>query len=381
MTQRRGAGEHSIFKRADGTWVAAMDIAPGPNGKRRRIVRKAKTKTKALAELKRAEQQHQESGFVPNQRLTVANYLEFWIAEILPGTVKESTATGYAWIIRSYVTPHIGARVLAKLDPADVQTLLRALEDEGKSVRTRRQVRAVLRSALTRAVRFGYVSRNVAALVDAPRIDEETRRDDTLSTIEIRQLLEVLEDDRLCALADVALRLGLRKGELLALKWSDVDLSRATLRVAGTLKRRDGGGLYVDRPKSAAGNRLIPLSSQLVARLKQHKKQQSAERLAVGAMWGDGGYVFTTPLGTPLDPSNVGAWWHRSLKLAGLPPRPFHSTRRTAITHMAEAGVPLEVAANLVGHSSIVVTADIYNRVRPKAQAAALALVEAHLAR
>lgn len=380
MSQRRGWGEHSIYKRGDGTWVASIELGVNTDGKRRRVYRTSKNKSKALAKLKAAELEYSQSGVISDPRLTVAQFTTIYFEQIIPGNVKESVASGYFNVMKYYVLPHLGHRVLSKLGPADVIQMMRALEHGGYSPYTVRRARSQLRAVLTKAERYGYVTRNVASLVDAPRIIRK-QVDDTLSPEDIRLLLASLEHDRLVALADLAIHLGCRKGELLAMKWETVDFDKRQFRIVGTLKYLPGRGSYVDVPKTSAGERFVPLTPRMVEVLRVQRTRQARERLAAGTAWTDEGFVFTTTVGTPVDPRNTLRWWYEALDAAGLARRSFHSTRRTAITHMAEAGVPLEVAAAIVGHSSITVTADIYNRVRPKVQADALALVEAHLAR
>lgn len=391
MAKRRGPGEHSVYQLPDGTWVAAMDVGREA-GKRKRVVRKARTKREVLAKLEEAKKQLAIAGAVPDQRTTVEQYLNWWLSDVVPGTVKESTAEGYASMVRVHLIPHLGSIPLAKLSPEHVQRMLRSMENAGLSAWTRRQARAVLVGALRRAERFGRVTRNAAALVDAPRIDQSDSDDDTLSATEVRQVLEHLRaaGDPLAIVAELALRLGLRRGELLALRWRDVDLDAGTLRVAGTMKRRKGGGWYIDEPKTRAGDRVIPLTDHLVAALKVHRKQQLQQRLAAGDTWQDLGFVVTTSIGTPMDGRALHRWWaglfadpdatdEENAGRLQLAARPFHATRRTAVTLMAEAGVPLQVAANIVGHSSIRMTAEVYNRVQPRAQRSALDALEAHL--
>jgi len=378
-----------------GSWVASMEMPGSGRGHRKRVLRQARTKREALDKLEKAKRELHTSGSVPDQRTNVEAFLNWWLNDVVPGTVRESTLDGYRWICGKYLIPNLGGVRLAQLGPEHVQGMLRAMENDGLSPSTRRQARTILAMALRRAQRFGMVTRNAATMVDPPRL-ERAQVDDTLSADEVRKLLAHLHDrdDELVAVAELALRLGPRKGELLALRWRDIDLDSKTLHVAGTLKRRAGGGWYVDEPKTKAGDRVVPLSGHLVTELKAHRKRQAERQLAAGADWQDLGFVFTSSVGTPIDARNLTRWWnelfepltddegeplpHEQQPL-GLEPRPFHATRRTAVTMMAEAGVPLEVAANIVGHSSIRMTADVYNRVKPRAQRSAIELLEAHL--
>lgn len=379
MTARRGQGEGSVYQRADGAWVVAIDLGYGPDGKRRRVVRRATTKKVALAKLDELRQSLSQNVPIPDQRTSVEQYLNWWLDDVVPGTIKDSTAAHYRMIANTYLIPHLGRRRLASLGPEHVQAMLRHMERSGLSAWTRRNARTVLSSALARAVKFSLATRNAAALVDAPRLTQISVGD-ALTVEEVRRLLAHLHEngDRNVALSEVALQLGLRRGELLALRWADIDLDACTLHVAGTLKEQKGGGWYIDEPKTRAGDRIVPLTNHMKTELAEHHHRQVEERRA-SPMWNDSGFVFASAAGTPLGGRNLLRWWHNSLTRADIPLRPFHATRRTAVSLMAEAGVPLEVASRIVGHASIRMTADVYMTVRPKAQHDALSLLERHV--
>lgn len=379
MTTRRGQGEGSIYQRADGLWVGAIDLGYGPDGKRRRVVRAAKTKKAALAKLDDLRSSISQNLPIPDQRTSVEQYLEWWLSEVVPGTIKDSTASHYRMVADAYLIPHLGRRRLATLGPEHVQTMLREMEAAGLSAWTRRNARTVLSSSLSRAMKFSLTTRNAASLVDAPRIASGPT-DDALTVDEVRDLLAHLEGlgDRNLALAQFALQVGLRRGELLALRWDNVDLDARTIHVAGTLKQPKGGGWYIDEPKTRAADRIIPLTSHLVDALASHRRRQAAEQLA-SPIWHDNGFVFPSTVGTPMSGRNLLRWWQHALGQAGLQERPFHAARRTAVTLMAESGIPLEVASRIIGHASIRMTADVYTTVRPKAREDALRLLEVHV--
>jgi integrase len=363
--KRRASGEGTIFQRADGRWIGQLNLG-WHDGKRGRPTVSAATKEEVAAKLGALKRDVERGMPVPDQRRTTADYLAWWAIEVLPGTVKDSTAEDYRWILEHYVIPHIGRTPLAKLTPQHVQSMLRTLERQGLAVRTRRYARAVLRSALGHAERWDLVSRNAAALVDLPRMP--SKLDDALSLDEAKALLDVARGDRLEAIVTVALVVGLRKGEALGLRWDDVDLDDATLRVTGTLKRRTGKGLVRDTPKTERGRRTIPLPNVCVEALRTHKSRQSAERLAVGPAWANSGYVFTTPIGTPIDPRNLTRLYHGLTERAGLGHGRFHALRHSAATIAHALGVPLEVISKTLGHAGYAITADIYAHVGVKVE-------------
>ena len=360
-----------MYRRADGRWVASVEAGVDRDGRRRRPRAVRRTKREALAALDELRRQS-DQGVTPERTQSVGEFLEWWLASVVPDTVKPSTVDAYADIVRLYIAPHVGRVKLAKLTPQHVKSMLRAMEIDGLSPRTRQYARAVLRRALRWAEQHGLVLRNVATLVDGPR-QTGTKLDDTLDAAGTAAVIDAVAGDRLEALAVVVLRLGLRKGEALALRWDNIDLAAGTLIVQGTLKRRKGGGLYVDTTKTDAGVRELPLVAGTAEALREHRRRQAAERLALGPLWVDSGHVFTSATGTPLDPRNANRWWSAICERAGVGHRRFHAARHTAATLLLDQGVPLEVVSAVLGHAGLAITADVYAKVGMDAKRRALA--------
>lgn len=362
MTKRRGHGEGSIYQRAsDGLWVGTVDLG-WENGTRRRKTVYAKTKADAAKKLRGVQSKVDRGQTLPDERRSTGDYLRWWVTDVLPGTVKDSTAEQYADVLNRYVLPYVGRVALARLGPQHVQTMLRELEERGLSPRTRRQARAILRRALGHAERWDWVSRNAAALVECPKI-EGSETDDALTLDEARRLLATVSGEEDEALVTVAIMVGLRRGEVLALRWTDVDLDASELTVRGTLKRRVGLGLVVDTPKTAHGHRTIPLPAVCVRALREQRRRQTRQRIRVGPAWRDTGFIFTTPIGTPIDPRNLTRRYHELTIRAGLGRRRFHALRHSAATLMLAQGVPLEVISATLGHAGLAITADVYAKV------------------
>jgi integrase len=370
MTARRGAGEGSVYRRkSDGLWIASVDVGEAPNGTRRRKTVSAHTKRAALDKLKIALREI-DAGIVTNEKITVAQLIDQWLDGHYGRRLKPATTASYRQLAADYVVPYLGDVRAAKLTVRQVQAWLDGLEDRGLSANTRRLARSVLCRALQVAIADEVIGRNVATLVPAPSV-AGTRLDDALTGDEAQKVLEVAHGDRLEALVEVLLVLGLRRGEALALRWEGIDLKAKMLRVDGAFTRA-GGKTHYSTPKTSSAARTIPLVGNLPAVLREHRRRQAEERLAAGELWSDGGWVFTSSIGTPIDPSNALGWWYRLTERAGIGRRRLHATRHTCATLMLDRGVPLELVSTVLGHSGLAITSDIY--ARPTADAKRRAL-------
>jgi integrase len=237
-----------VYQRKDGRWVAEVSI-PSTSGQRERKAFYGTSQAEVVGKLRTANSALAKGLPLPGETQTVGAYLAWYSKTILPTPrMKETTAEQYREVIDRYINPHIGNVRLAKLTASHVHSMQAALASQGLKPNTVRYARAVLSGGLRHAERLDLVGRNVVRLVDAPR-KSEAKTDDTLTLEEARRLLDGIRGHRLEALVTVALAVGLRRGEALALRWADVNFEAKTVTVTGTLKRRRGGGLYVDRPK------------------------------------------------------------------------------------------------------------------------------------
>lgn len=306
---------------------------------------------------------------------TVAEWLDHWLHEVLPHTdVAATTRDNYERVVSLYIEPHVGRLKLAKLAPADVRRMIARLDADGKSPNTQRLARSVLRRSLRAAQVDGLVARNVAALADGVRLGRSTKGR-TLTPDQARALLSTAAGGRYEALVTLLLALGLRRGEALGLSWSDVELERtpATLTVARALKKDARGALYLDDPKTIGSRRTLHLPGFVVDALRRQRAQQAADRLAFGAGWGGPWLaeelVFTSTIGTPVDPDNFRREFSRLTEQAGLGHWTPHELRHSAASLLLANGVPLKEISEALGHSSIRVTADVYGHLLEPARA------------
>lgn len=360
---RRAKGEGSIFRRKDGRWVGRTQNDAGARffvyGKTQREVREQ------LTVIKRDLQQ----GIPPiTGRMTLARYLESWLVESVQSTVRDSTFVSYRSIVRNHLVTQLGKVQLAKLTPQMVERFLNERLATGLSPRRVQYLHAVLRIALNRAMKAGYVGRNVAMLVDPPRVPHNEIA--PLTPSQARTLLEAAKGDRLEALYSVALALGLRQGEALGLRWEDVDFESGLIHVRFELQRIDRQNRLVEL-KTRRSHRTLAMPTYIAEQLRDHAARQREERIALGPEWHQSDYVFTTGTGRPLLGTNVTRAFQRLLKRAGLPKRRFYDLRHSCATLLLVQGVPARVVMEILGHSQIGLTMNTYTHVVPELSRAA----------
>jgi integrase len=294
-TKRRGHGEGSIKQRADGLWEARVSLE---GGKRKSFY--GKTRKEAQDKLRGALRDIDAGLDLSAGRQTLGQYMTRWLEDVAKPNVRPGTYKSYASYVRLHIVPELGHHQLGKLSPQHVQAFLNGRTAAGLSPRTVQYIRAILRRALGQALKWGLVSRNVATLVDPPRSIKTPVS--PLAAEQARAFIAHTADNRLGPLFHVAIASGLRQGELFGLRWEDVDLAAGTLYVRHTLQRIDGGLALVE-PKTALSRRTVTLPDSAVAALRVQKDRQTFERAMAGDIWREGGFVFTSTVGTPLNPS------------------------------------------------------------------------------
>jgi integrase len=296
--------------------------------------------------------------------LTVGEYLDRWLKDSLRGTVRASTVERHEINVRTHIKPCFGHVRLKGLTPAHVRGLHREKLDGGLSPATVRKIHSTLHKALTQAVADGLLPRNAAA-VKAPRPAPREMR--PLSEEEARRFLDAASEagDPFEALYVLAITAGLRRGELLALRWDDLDLERGTLRVARSLTREKGRYLMGDT-KTKKGRRRVNLTPRTVAALKAHRKRQLEERVRLAGLYEDRGLVFSTGTGAIVSPENlVKRSFRLILKAAGLPEIRFHDLRHTCATILLGRAVHPKLVQELLGHATVAMTLDTYSHYLP----------------
>jgi integrase len=355
-------GRGSIVERKNGTYSVVIELPPGPEGKRRQRWHKASSKEHAEQLLPELLVQVHRGVYVATNRTTLKDYLlKAW----LPGLdVRPSTAQLYETIVNAYVVPHLGSVRLQELAPAHLKALYTTLAKTGRrggkplAAKTIRNVHTTLHRALRDAVEEELVVRNVADVVRPPKVEWTAPAHWDAATV--AAFVTVTKADRLGPLWITLASTGLRRGEALALRWSDVSLEHGRASVHRSLAWVKGAASFGE-PKTNAGRRTVPLPDETVAVLKAHRKRQAAERLAAGELWHDLGLVFALEDGSPIPPGRVTKEFTRAVEAAGLPRLSPHGLRHTWATVALEAGVLTKVVADVLGHSSAQITADLYS--------------------
>ena len=355
-SKNRSDGDGSIYyDKARDRWVGVY-VVDWVDGKP--IRRKVSGKSRAAAATKLRDLRDKvKAGNLPAGRLpTVEQWLTVWLEEIAAHRVKPTTMQLYRTRVRHRIIPLLGQHRLDKLRPEHIEKAWRyQIDDRGLTAGSVRVDHRILARSLKVAQQRGYLTRNPATMIDAPSGPEAPM--DVLSGPEVAKLLGAIANmKRNGARWSVALALGLRPGEALGLRWSDVDLDSGTIHVRNTLTRITGKGLVLGTAKSRSGQRSLAVPDALVRQLKAHRKAQAAERLAAGSHWVDGDFVFAQPNGKPIDPQADGRTWHELTEAAGVRKVRRYTTRHTAATLLLAQGVAPRVAMDILGHASMQMT-------------------------
>ncbi len=306
----------------------------------------------------------QEKGGLSDSRgMTVGEFLDQWLTEVAKPSVRVWTFRGYEVHIRRHLKPALGRLALDRLEPMHVQALLNRKLAEGLSPKSVRYLRGTLRTALNQALRWGLVARNAAALVDGPRVTTYEIR--PFDPAEARRFLSAVRGHRLEALYSVALALGLRQGEALGLRWTDIDLELGYLRVNRQLQRVDGKFELVE-PKTARSRRTLVVPPTVLMSLRDHRLKQMDEKQGQPGWSNEFDLVFTRADGGPLDGTVISHDFHRILDRAGLPQRRFHDLRHSCASLLLAQGVSARVVMEILGHSQIAITMNTYTHVIPE---------------
>lgn len=369
MRRRNGNGEGSITRRSDGRWMARVSLTTG------RKTFYGRTRSDVDALLTAAKKARDDGTPIPVDRATVASYFADWLESIRP-QLRSGTWRKREMHVRLHIAPTLGRVVLAKLSPEHLERLYAAKSAEGLSGQTVRHIHATIHKALAQAERRRHVTRNVAHLVDAPRVEQHEIK--AWTEDQANAFLTAVEASPLAPLFVLAITTGMRKGEILALRWRDVDLDRRTIQLRATLERYHGVVRFAE-PKTKGSKRKIELTARAVTDLRRQRAAQRIQQLAAGPAWANLDLVFASEAGAPLVESTLRRAFNALSRAAGVPQIRFHDLRHTAFTILLGRGIHAKVVSEMAGHSRISVTMDLYSHVTPTMQREAVSAMEAAL--
>jgi len=371
MARRRANGEGSIYPRKDGRWEGYISL---PGMERKFFT--GKTHAAVKAKLDKAKKAQGEGLPAKFERKRFADFIDDWLGEMRL-TLKPKTWTRYEQLVRLYAKPAFGKKDLEKLQPQDVQRLYAQMTEAGLAEGTKLQLHSILHKALKQAILWNLVGRNVMDGVIRPKPSQKDMK--TLSPQQARRFLESAQGHRYEALFVLALTTGMRQGELLGLRWEDVDPEAGTIRVQRSLQRTKDGFVLTE-PKTKRSRRQIELTELAVDALERHRINQTAEKLLNESYWHQQRLVFTNTTGGPIESSHLlRHCFHPLLKRAGVPQIRFHDLRHTAATLLLGQGVHPKIVSEMLGHSSIAITLDLYSHVTPTMQQQAVTAMETAL--
>lgn len=370
MSKRRGNGEGSICKRKDGLWQCQVTTGFDDNGKPKRKTYYGKTREEVRDKLNEALMKVKTKTFKEPAKYTFGEWVDIWLNDYMKNSLRKTTWESYETQVRLHIKPTLGSIKLVKLQPVQIQRLYNEKREE-KSARTVRYIHQVINGALEQAFKERLIDFNPASAVKLPRDSKKEMK--TLSKEEVRIFLETAKEQTEKAMEKkdagacfyytayfLVLNTGLRRGEILGLKWKDIDFKKGTLRISRQLVRVKGGFEFTE-PKTPLSNRVIPLSNVVIRELERYRYIQTRERLKIGTIYEDNDLICCTKIGRPIEPTNFIRNFKGVLKKAGLDETlRFHDLRHTYAVLAASKGIDVKTIQESLGHHSPAFTMEVY---------------------
>ncbi len=365
--QRRGRGEGSITQRPNGSWRAQI------SRDKKRLSFGAATKKECQEWLRKTLHQVDYGLDLEGGRIKVGEYLQEWLENARP-SLRAKTGYQYDKVIENHILPFIGDLPMKALTPQRVEHFYGELLQKGRGARTVRYTHGVLHKALEKAVRYGLIAVNPAHGASLPQQNHQEMQ--VLDESQVGMFLATASGNRLEALFHLAAVTGMRQGELFGLKWSDVQWRAGVLHVQRQVQRVPKKGWSFVEPKTRAGRRMVPIGTGAIEALLRQKERQALEREVAGSRWQEHDLIFSTTVGTPMDPQNLMKDFNAVLKQAELPKIRFHDLRHTAASLMLNHGVPVLVVSRILGHANPSITLNTYGHLYQESTAMAAKLMD-----
>lgn len=382
--KRNPNGRSTIYQTADGYWHGRVTMGLRDDGKPDRRHVERKSKAAVVARVRELEKERDEGNVrKPGQGWTFESWLVHWLENIVRPHLRHTSYSAYRVAVHKHLVPGLGAHKLHKLEPEHLERFYRKMTTAGSKPATAHQAHRTARAALGEAVRRGHITKNPAAIARPPRVEDEEV--EPYSVEEAQRIMLEAQEHRNSARWAVALSLGLRQGEALALRWSDIDLDGGMLRVrwtrlrpiyehgcggkcgraAGYCAKKRQVNPLIGETKSRAGRRAIGLPAELIALLLEHREQQEREKRRARQLWSNGDWVFASETGEPLNPNTDYHEWKALLKRAGVRETRLHDARHTAATMLLALGVTERAAMGVMGWSSTAMAARYQHMTDP----------------
>lgn len=357
------------FRKRGSTWSFAISLGTDPDtGKRRQITRSG-FKTKKEAEKACAEMitKYENGDLTISKKQTLASYLQFWLENYAKGKLRPSTFANHEIAVNSRIIPQLGNIELDKLTPIHVTKYLAEIQKEGLSADYIKYLHAVLKKALNQAVKWQLIPKNIMENVDPPRLEQKEIV--TWTPEQANEFLSFAKEDKYYIAFVLAIYTGMRRGEILGLRWKDIDFEQAKISVQQTLYRPSNSGIIFQEPKTKSAKRRIAIPQFVIQELKSHKARQNEFRFQYGPDgYQDHDLVVCYDDGRPQDPRNLLRHYERIIKRSGLPYIRFHDLRHTHATMLLQLGEHPKVVSERLGHSRVGITMDVYSHVMPDMQ-------------
>ncbi|MCK9355769.1 MAG: site-specific integrase [Dehalococcoidia bacterium] len=369
----------SVSQRYKGSWQLRYDGPPDASGNRRQVNETVRGTRKDAERLLR-ERIHaiDNGGFLPKDKETLSQFLEKWLDTYVATNCAPRTLMDYRGYVRRYVTTALGSKPIQQVTARDIQQLYADMLVR-LSPKTVLHLHRVLREAFKHAVKWGVLIRNVADATTPPH--PRAKQVEVWDAPTINRFLEIARSSPYCHLYRCAVLTGMRRSELAGLRWEAVDLENSRLSVVATRIRITGHGVMVGQPKTARSRRLIALSPDTVALLREVRVTQLLQEATHNGAWKPSGYVFVNAYGNPVNPDDLSDDFHRLVVKSGLPHLTLHGLRHAHATLLLSAGVHAKVVSERLGHSTVGITLDVYSHVLPHVQEEAANKIDAELQR
>lgn len=374
-TKHRGHQEGSINKRKDGRWQARIQVTDPITGEKKRPIVYGKTREEVKIKLTKMLSDHQGGINIAPDKITLGTWIERWLEDYVKSNVRIGTWEGYETYYRNHIKNELGDILLTKLTTSDLQRLYNAKLINGRhngkgglAHNSIRLIHFVIFSALKQAHAEGLIPRNVAEFVRIPSGDKKEIR--VLTPGQITIFLNSISEERLYAAFVLELGSGMRRGELLALRWSDINLETGECRISRSLVRGVSGNLHINEPKTKSSTRNIIIPPEALEALIKHKTKQNEEKMSNRKNYAKNDLIFCDEIGDPLRPDGFVKHYQRLLKNSGLPKLSFHALRHSVATALLIDNVSIKAVQELFGHGTSAITSDTYSHVLPQIQKA-----------